>query len=128
MNGLFALCLSLVFAACNGPEKEPETSEVETEEDLEIELSDKKVEVDVLDKVEVEIENFDDLSKVEDASESFDLTYTYSYPTLYLDGEGDVKECTVNEDGSFTLSLTAADLDNNPIFEGGLDMIFVPEK
>ena len=73
--GIFALCMSLMLAACSNPVsggdvKEPE---VEEEDEISIELSDKKVEIEAGEEVEVEIENYDDLSKVKVSVEDDDI-------------------------------------------------------
>ncbi len=70
--GLFALCLSLMLAACGGPEPAVEPDEPD-EEEISIELSDKKVNIEAGEEVEVEIENFDDLSKVKVKAEDEDI-------------------------------------------------------
>ena len=70
--GLFALCLSLMLAACGGPEPAVEPDEPD-EEEISIELSDKKVNIEAGEEVEVEIENYDDLSKVKVKVEDEDI-------------------------------------------------------
>ena len=69
--GLFALCLSLMLAACGSPAPEPEPEE--DEDEIVIELSDKKVEIQAGEETEVEIENYDDLSKVKVKVEDEDI-------------------------------------------------------
>lgn len=69
--GLFALCLSLMLAACGSPAPEPELEE--DEDEIVIELSDKKVEIQAGEETEVEIENYDGLSKVKVKVEDEDI-------------------------------------------------------
>ena len=65
---------------------------------------------------------------VGDAEEySYDLTYTIDYPTLYLTGEGETRECTIYDTGTFLLYLDGEDMDG-AFFENGLTMMFEPEK
>ncbi len=70
--GLFALCLSLMLTACGGPAPLVEPDEPD-EEEISIELSDKKVTIEAGEEVEVEIENYDDLSKVKVKVEDEDI-------------------------------------------------------
>lgn len=70
--GLFALCLSLMLTACGGPAPSVEPDEPD-EEEISIELSDKKVTIEAGEEVEVEIENYDDLSKVKVKVEDEDI-------------------------------------------------------
>ena len=70
--GLFALCLSLMLAACGGTEPAVEPDEPD-EEEISIELSEKKVNIEAGEEVEVEIENYDDLSKVKVKVEDEDI-------------------------------------------------------
>ena len=66
----FSLCSMLAFGACSFPgqnSNEPVREEEENEDDEElgeIEVSDKKVEIEAGEEFEVEIENYDDLKKV----------------------------------------------------------------
>ena len=71
--GLFALCLSLMLAACGGPAPAVEPDEPEEKDEISIELSDKKVSIEAGEEVEVEIENYDDLSKVKVKVEDEDI-------------------------------------------------------
>ena len=71
--GIFALCLSLLLTACGGNVAEPETKEADDEEEISIELSEKKVSIEAGEDVEVEIENYDDLSKVKVSVEDEDI-------------------------------------------------------
>lgn len=57
----------------------------------------------------------------------YNLTYKIDYPTLYLTGEGRERECTICEDGTFTLRIDGEDFENS-YFVDGLTMIFAPEK
>ena len=75
--GLFALCLSLMLTACSTPsigsqQGEPDARE-EEEDEISIELSDKKVELEAGEEFEVEIENYDDLSKVKISVDDEDI-------------------------------------------------------
>ena len=77
--GLLALCLSLMLTACSMPSIGSQNGDSDThreeddEEEIVIELSDKKVELEAGEEFEVEIENFDDLSKVKIEVEDEDI-------------------------------------------------------
>lgn len=76
-SGILALCMSLVLSACSlsdiGLQRQDPVIEEEEEEEIFIELSDKKIEINAGEEAEVEIENYDDLSKVKVEAEDDDI-------------------------------------------------------
>ena len=77
---------------------------------------------DLIDELSEEIT--DELSNSENM---LDLTWSVDGTTLTLAMDGDSHSVQIDElDGSFTLSLYAYELPNDPLFSNGLDMTFRP--
>lgn len=116
----FALGSMLAFSACSFlPEKEPveEVEEEEEEEELqEIELSDKKVTIEIGETVEVEIDNFDDLKKVKIKVDDEDIAEAeLDDETITITGLAEGKTTLIvsardAEDVKLTIKVTAPEI------------------
>jgi hypothetical protein len=116
----FALGSMLAFSACSFlPEKEPveEVEEEEEEEELqEIELSDKKVTIEIGETVEVEIDNFDDLKKVKIEVDDEDIAEAeLDDETITITGLAEGKTTLIvsakeAEDVKLTIKVTAPEI------------------
>ena len=116
----FALGSMLAFSACSFlPEKEPveEVEEEEEEEELqEIELSEKKVTIEIGETVEVEIENFDDLKKVKIEVDDEDIAEAeLDDETITITGLAEGKTTLIvsakeAEDVKLTIKVTAPEI------------------
>ena len=105
----FSLCSMLAFSACSFP-GQPASEPVREEEDEddeelgEIEVSDKKVNLEVGEEFEVEIENYDDLKKVKIEVEDEDIA------EAELDDE--IITITAVSEGKTTITVSAKDCED----------------
>ena len=79
---------------------------------------------ELIDELDEEI-----MGEMEDSNESYDFTWSIEGSYLTINIEGESYTVYVDEyDGSFAITLSEADLGYNPIFDGGLNMVFYPER